>query len=560
MSKRVLVVPDLHCRPEYNGIPTGEDTESLKAVLRYAADQSWHEVVLLGDVVDLDCLSSHNHGKPKLVENQRLQADYDHANRFLDKLQKAVSRNACSSPKITYIEGNHEFRATRYAEAFPAMAGKVEVPVNLRLNERGINWVPFWSEGKLYRIGNAYFGHGRSTTKYHAQKNLTDYGVPYYYGHCFDKDTEVLTPWGWAKVDALSQYDSVATYNLSIGKIEYQVPTSRHQFGSWPSMLSISGQNTDLLVTDQHGLVDFMNREPELFSACDFKKKSSRKFLCAAIEDRPGLPQLSDDMIRLIVQIAADGSLENRTLVRFHLKKNRKIVRLKSLLSALSIRYSENSKKTTKINFTAPNWLQSWFDWSSKGLPAGFKALSPAQVAVVLEEYLVTDGSRTGPNSIQICTSKRFEADMLQSMFVTSGFRCNLLERDSGAFVLSVNQRTTVELRPENATESQYSGKVWCVTVPNGTLLVRRNGKVTVTQNTHDVQEFSMTRHGDDKTICAKSYGCLCRYNQPYMQGKPSKWQQAFGVFHVDTRTGFFNDYCVKVFGSRFVSPEGHKY
>ncbi len=254
MSKRVLFLPDIHLRPAAEGVPSGEDIETLKAVGRYVDDYRWDEVVLAGDLVDLDCISSHNHGKPKLVEGRRLQKDYDYANRWLDQWQARTP-----GAKWTLIEGNHEYRAVRYAEAFPAMAGKVEVPVNLRLKERGIGWVPFWSEGKLYQIGNAYFGHGRSTTKYHAQKNLTDFGVPYYYGH------------------------------------------------------------------------------------------------------------------------------------------------------------------------------------------------------------------------------------------------------------------------------------------------------------THDVQEFSMTRHGDDKTICAKSYGCLCRYNQPYMQGKPSKWQQAFGVFHFKPN-GFFNDYCVKIFGNHFTSPEGQGY
>ena len=34
-------------------------------------------------------------------------------------------------------------------------------------------------------------------------------------------------------------------------------------------------------------------------------------------------------------------------------------------------------------------------------------------------------------------------------------------------------------------------GFAWCLTVDNGTLMVRRNGKVCVTQNTHNLADYS---------------------------------------------------------------------
>lgn len=180
-TKRVLVLPDCHLRPSAEGVPSGEDTESLKAVGRYVDDYRWDEVVVLGDLLDLDCISYHNSGKPKLVEGRRLQKDYDYANRWLDVWQRRTT-----GAKWTLIEGNHEYRAVRYAEAFPAMAGKVEVPVNLQLRDRGIKWVPYWSEGKVHQIGNAYFGHGRHTNEFHPKKHLSEYGVSFYYGHVHD--------------------------------------------------------------------------------------------------------------------------------------------------------------------------------------------------------------------------------------------------------------------------------------------------------------------------------------------------------------------------------------
>lgn len=77
--------------------------------------------------------------------------------------------------------------------------------------------------------------------------------------------------------------------------------------------------------------------------------------------------------------------------------------------------------------------------------------------------------------------------------------------------------------------------------------------------HTHDVQSHSKELAGADKTIVAQSMGCLCRYDQRYMRGKPSKWQQAFGVFYFFP-DGHFTYYVIRIFKHRFVAPDGTVY
>lgn len=74
--------------------------------------------------------------------------------------------------------------------------------------------------------------------------------------------------------------------------------------------------------------------------------------------------------------------------------------------------------------------------------------------------------------------------------------------------------------------------------------------------HTHDVQEYSQEFLGDNKTMTGQSLGCVCRYDVDYMRGGPSKWQQAFAVFHFQP-SGFFNHFVVRVFNHKFISPEG---
>ena len=168
--KNVLVIPDLQ-------IPY-EDTHSLAAVEKVMFDYKWDEIIQLGDFLDLDCISSHNVNRLRTVAGKTIQKDFDAGNKILDRWQRLAPKS-----KITILEGNHDERMLRYLDANPQLVGALEVPKGLRLKERGIQWVPYWSQGELYKIGNAYFAHGQYTNEFHAKKMVSRFGVNIFYGH-----------------------------------------------------------------------------------------------------------------------------------------------------------------------------------------------------------------------------------------------------------------------------------------------------------------------------------------------------------------------------------------
>lgn len=69
--------------------------------------------------------------------------------------------------------------------------------------------------------------------------------------------------------------------------------------------------------------------------------------------------------------------------------------------------------------------------------------------------------------------------------------------------------------------------------------------------HTHDVQSYSKELHGADKTIVGQSLGCLCRYDQGYLRGRPTKWQQAIAVFDFFP-DGYFQYNVIRIFKHRF--------
>lgn len=75
----------------------------------------------------------------------------------------------------------------------------------------------------------------------------------------------------------------------------------------------------------------------------------------------------------------------------------------------------------------------------------------------------------------------------------------------------------------------------------------------------HDVQCYSKVMHGRGKVIVGQSLGCLCREDQSYIGNNPKNWQQAFGEFWF-WPNGMFNYFVPRIFGGRFVAPDGKVY
>lgn len=77
--------------------------------------------------------------------------------------------------------------------------------------------------------------------------------------------------------------------------------------------------------------------------------------------------------------------------------------------------------------------------------------------------------------------------------------------------------------------------------------------------HTHDVMSFPKMTKGNGQTLEAASLGCLCRYDQQYMQGKPHNWQQAVSTLFLRPN-GNYNLYISRIFNHRFVGPDGVEY
>ena len=326
-------------------------------------------------------------------------------------------------------------------------------------------------------------------------------------GHCFDEETEILTKRGWLKYTDININDEVLTLNQTYRFLEWNKINEVFMYDHFRELYKIDGVNFDLLVTNKHGLVALDNDKLDLFTAEDlYNKPINKNFIVAGYLYQNGI-NLTDDELRLLVWIVTDGSMDydirdSKTRIRFKLSKERKIRRLSELLNTMELSYSVlpankcgiNKLQPYRINIHSMCYGQNYpsiqrildFLEYKKELPQKLKGLSEKQVEILFKEYSVTDGSIVSKASLQITSMKEVEIDLLQEIAITNGYRCNKTQGLSGIFRVNIFNNSMGRFSGK-IKKIAYEGNVWCVNVNNGTLVVRRHGKVCITQNTHSL-------------------------------------------------------------------------
>ena len=171
---RYLILSDLH-------IPN-HDQRSLAAVEKFMASRKRDGLVYIGDVGNFDVISSHNLGKLRLVEGERLRAEYKAIDEVITRHERIMRKNDPNA-RIVWLEGNHCYRVTRYLDAHPELEGLLEIPTILKLKERNIEWIPSWSEGKTLKLGKLKLHHGFYACDHAAKKMLQNFGMNICFGH-----------------------------------------------------------------------------------------------------------------------------------------------------------------------------------------------------------------------------------------------------------------------------------------------------------------------------------------------------------------------------------------
>ena len=139
------------------------------------------------------------------------------------------------------------------------------------------------------------------------------------------------------------------------------------------------------------------------------------------------------------------------------------------------------------------------FDWID------LKFVSSLWAYEFLEECSYWDGRSPTENTFRYDTTVKHNADIVQALATLCGIRSSIYEyideRGNRKPTYTVNllkATTTLGGQYTKKSEIDYKGKVYCVTVPSGLLVVRRNGFVCVSGNS---EHSTITSWGRDNEI-----------------------------------------------------------
>jgi predicted phosphodiesterase len=155
---QTLLIPDAH-------VTADEDLTRFQRCGKMILEKEFDRIIIMGDFVSLDSLSDFDMNKRLLMEHRRYEADVRGGGLALDILFRPIQdRNTYRrsqkmkqyKPQIIYLEGNHEYRATRYVQTHSELEGFVDIRSDLRIDDRGITFIPYRS---FYRTDNTTFVH-----------------------------------------------------------------------------------------------------------------------------------------------------------------------------------------------------------------------------------------------------------------------------------------------------------------------------------------------------------------------------------------------------------------
>lgn len=367
-------------------------------------------------------------------------------------------------------------------------------------------------------------------------------------GECYSADTEILTEEGWKYFYDLNERDKVCTINPETDKIEYQKPLRYIEKDYDGKMLYFSQRSLDMMVTPDHKLLveqyaphtednyykkfvlakDFNSNNNFIPKQGNWEAEKKEYFVLPPLKtvvyqffgDNYVEKMLEVPKIKMNIWLAffgfwiAEGSaherkrkMENRSnyseyIITITQNENQNAAELKKVLAELPFEYhisrSRRVNGPDKLNFRINskqlyNYLKKFGHAGDKYIPKKIKALDKSQLEILFNWMMKGDGY-IGNGNYEYYTKSKKLADDVQEIMIKLGYCANIYIKTKGKFKWYVISRLATKMHKvaaKNINEIEYSGKVYCVEVPNQTLLVRRNGKSVWGGNCAGAQAFS---------------------------------------------------------------------
>jgi len=323
---------------------------------------------------------------------------------------------------------------------------------------------------------------------------------------CYDDKTEILTENGFKLFKDLTKSEKVAQY-YNDGTIEYVLPEKYFESDYEGEMIHFKNANRlDLMVTPNHRVVYEQNGKIKIEEASKIKTFYNKKFL------RTG--KIKDKNIHMspfekfLVAFQADGSYQSgfsniknpgslcgHITVRFNFEKKRKEEKLIQILKDCNFHYVINEQERKNlgqnvvyvqvpIQYKIEKFFKDWvfpetrdFTWCKE----------------FIQEISHWDVTRRTDKRYKYDSTIKENSEIVQliSFLSDSGATLSEIEDNRKEHFNNIHTVTITNNERGKRIDGQsvvvntvnYSGKIYCVKVSTGMLVVRRNKKIVISGN-----------------------------------------------------------------------------
>lgn len=340
---------------------------------------------------------------------------------------------------------------------------------------------------------------------------------------CYLDDTEFLTHSGWLRYDEIADGESLATINQATGAVEFQIPTERVAKPYSGPINLFRHRYTSCAVTPNHRMwTSPVNRgscgrignvyRPEVANWSFRRADELRGHHHVRVVGTPREDEypVSDAMLSLVGAFVSEGSVAKRlsdgsaSVLSFTQKVGN---RLESVMATVDQEHPIRTFTYTRKDEWRPSPIEchtytlanrrvsAQLDREcgrgsrNKHLPGWVFDLSARQAEVLLAALMAGDGTLCrGGWQVYYTISPRLAGDV-QALAIIAGRRSNAWgPYDKGMYQVMVQdpgrEFETISIRCNHKVEIVKDARIVCFTVPNETLVTRRNGRVAMHGNT----------------------------------------------------------------------------
>lgn len=317
---------------------------------------------------------------------------------------------------------------------------------------------------------------------------------------CFSDDTEVLTERGWVLFKDLTDQDKVASYDKKADEITFDLPIARQDYDHNGKVYSIKGTTTSLLITGNHRLLykkTLKNSPWNLTKIDNIPKIKNRLLFKTAVFSKNAEFTISDKQLNLASMLYKMSSLEdgvftftaekdvldnflvtleenniNHDLKEKPIDLNDYIGKFISepIKQSFIVSFNASELKGTPLENLDPNSPPTWLN-----------KLSQRQFDMFVLALAVKQYNNSGTEKGIAVVNERAFLDALQIASIFHGYDAYL--NKDGSLGLVSRDYVMLDKFGDKVKEQIYEGKVYCVTTKNDTVVVRREGKVSITGN-----------------------------------------------------------------------------